>query len=44
MCPGCPTFSIPVPIPIASLRQEQQQQQQVQQNFAEKDGQTTPTK
>jgi len=23
MCPGCPTFSIPIPIPVASLRQEE---------------------
>lgn len=44
MCPGCPTFSIPVPIPVASLRQEQQEQQQVQQNFAEKDGQISNPK
>ena len=28
MCPGCPTFSIPIPIPVASLRQDELQQQQ----------------
>ncbi len=39
MCPGCPTFSIPVPIPVANLRQEQQVKQQSKHNFAEKDSQ-----
>jgi hypothetical protein len=44
MCPGCPTFSIPVPIPVASLRQDQQDQQLLQSTFAEKDSQTSTPK
>ena len=28
MCPGCPTFSIPVPIPKASLAEQQEQEEE----------------
>ncbi len=33
MCPGCPTFSIPVPVPKSTLDKQQQQQQLYQQQL-----------